>query len=922
MKWLSTIRRHYQAEFSACWHVFLIFFSAALLWRLWLSYQLDINWTLPIPGLIGDFLAAIAMTSCVIIIRGAHRFLAPVFVIFWAGLTIANGEHLYALNGPLRLENFQFATDGDFIRGTLFNLVAWPVAVSTVALAALAIYRLRQIKTQSLLLSILALALLGGSSTLSWRQALKAESWHQSSPLTLIVTRRQHIAGEPTALADTNIFFADEVNDAPPPEFGSKPERPNVLMVVLEGLPGIHLRQVQQASGVQAANPMPLFSAIAEQAYLVPDFVIHSQGTISGLYNLYCGDYSFFSSKDILKPMMVFTLKTADRPRCLPQILRDHGYHTTFLQAADIRYMTKDKFMPAIGFEEVLDKQEGDSDIGTFWGANDKVMLERVLAKIDELNAGDKPWFLSLLTVGTHHPFTAPPEYLERAGGNPKEAAVLYLDDALAAFYSALQARNVPDNTLIIFTSDESNGVPGHLLSTNWGLYAAIAPGLNPQIVPGIFGQIDVKNSVLDYLGLLEKTPKRIGRSVFRRYKQKRALLLQPYMLANGVMHRCDFTECTEYRLAGEKLFSPVYHTAIDSGNHSDLYWSAYNRAEQFYGQNTTGRQNLLLVDNQEWRGNRESIKKDITLPANSQIEVIMNIESIAAADYLLPTPRIQWIDASSDYRMDVAEPLLQLPPLPPGSRLVLSYSFYNDIRRSGRFLFSAFSRKDGSNGIRINKLKISSIAVPDAPLEAHRITKSEFIWDEGSSLSSQLASLYPGYEYDVAGNAYSKISQLENNRYAFVPTYSLGEKLVFDDLDNWKSLMYLAGDWHYPSKKGAISDGNEPGLAFRLSDRIKADARYQLQIRFAPYHDSSGLLGKKNKLTFWLNGHQLGSQTFTTGDITEGNINVSGEQLRRTNVFKIQVHNPFIPINLNINQDFSQYGVTLHSFQLKLLDE
>ena len=45
---------------------------------------------------------------------------------------------------------------------------------------------------------------------------------------------------------------------------------------------------------------------------------------------------------------------------------------------------------------------------------------------------------LTLLTVGTHQPYSAPADYLARYP-NAKQAAVAYLDDAIGAFLADLE---------------------------------------------------------------------------------------------------------------------------------------------------------------------------------------------------------------------------------------------------------------------------------------------------------------------------------------------------------------------------------------------------------------------------------------------------------------------------------------------------
>jgi len=70
-----------------------------------------------------------------------------------------------------------------------------------------------------------------------------------------------------------------------------------------------------------------------------------------------------------------------------------------------LSYMQKDRFLRAAGFESM----EGNDDYPEpapidIRGIDDDAWFEYATRKIESLNASPRPWFLALLTVGTHHP--------------------------------------------------------------------------------------------------------------------------------------------------------------------------------------------------------------------------------------------------------------------------------------------------------------------------------------------------------------------------------------------------------------------------------------------------------------------------------------------------------------------------------------
>ncbi len=315
--------------------------------------------------------------------------------------------------------------------------------------------------------------------------------------------------------------------------------RPNVLLVVLEGIPGGYIRQDVEFTKSSADFTMPKLSAWADRGLRVPNFLTHRNQTINGLYSMLCAGYPRLSDGT---PIVQELLARPISKDYMPGILSRNGYHTTYLQAAGLRFMDKDRFMKLAGFDEVLGDQWLESTPApaffSRWGIDDRGFFLRSLDKIRELDAarqasnGKTPWFLTLLTVGTHYPYELPDDFTKGENLSPKLRSVSFLDDAIDLFLTRLEKEGVMKDTLVIVTSDESHGMDSDvLLAGNWGLCFALAPqGLLPRglsgVNPGLFGLVDLPLSILDYTDLLASADGVAGRSIFRDYPAsgKRAL--------------------------------------------------------------------------------------------------------------------------------------------------------------------------------------------------------------------------------------------------------------------------------------------------------------------------------------------------------------------------------------------------------------
>ncbi|WZW92604.1 LTA synthase family protein [Pseudomonas chlororaphis] len=332
----------------------------------------------------------------------------------------------------------------------------------------------------------------------------------------------------------------------------------NVLVIALEGIPGAYIKTNREALHSRYQdNLMPKLSAWAERGMNTPDYVLHSHQTIRGLYAMLCGDYD---KLDNGTPKGIELLTQSQRNQaCLPAQLRKQGFNTHYLQGAGLRFMAKDKIMPHIGFDSThgLEWFSNANYLDFPWGKDDKAFFEGALDYVGQLKKQKQPWMLTLLTVGTHQPYSAPEDYLNRFD-TPKQAAVAYLDDAIGEFMDQLERQGVLKDTLVVITSDESHGIDGVRLASSWGFNLMLAPeqAQLPRLKSGTYGHVDLSASVLDYFGF--QVPDSLsGRSLFRDYALGREIMSYTngklrYHDGQGTLTECDFQQrCRYYASTG-----------------------------------------------------------------------------------------------------------------------------------------------------------------------------------------------------------------------------------------------------------------------------------------------------------------------------------------------------------------------------------
>ena len=484
-------------------------------------------------GFLADTAAAFAVFALLLALGRLSRIGAALLAVLWTLLQNANYENILLLGAIANVFDIAYLGDSTFLRGSAV-VFSSPLVLAVVVpgSAALAYVGLREASPRSALAALLAAAALFGSYAL-WPFDEDFAVWRQTNVLPynlgILARSRSREEGERSSSDATAALL--EILPALRADLDGKPifEGPhpgsNVLLLILESVSGARIESIARQNGVEAGWIMPELDAIARANLRFSTFVAHQRKTSRGVYSLLCGDLP-----NLLHGSMKMSEYASGGRPCLPELLADAGYETLYLQGAPLAFQMKGQFMPRAGFRQIYGNDWfEDAHARSYWGVDDRALFEASLEFIDELEAGERPWFLTLLTVGTHQPVILPADF-ESTAGDDFARALDYLDHALADLFRGLEERGVLDDTLVLITSDEARGnVHGEdfwaaKLTENWGFLVVKAPGVGEANIAEPFGQVDVALSVLDYLGMGERGAHLLGRSVLRRYAEPRYL--------------------------------------------------------------------------------------------------------------------------------------------------------------------------------------------------------------------------------------------------------------------------------------------------------------------------------------------------------------------------------------------------------------
>jgi phosphoglycerol transferase MdoB-like AlkP superfamily enzyme len=234
------------------------------------------------------------------------------------------------------------------------------------------------------------------------------------------------------------------------------------------------------------------------------------------------GPPSALASMPSLGVPFVLTPYANNKFNSLATTLGDKGYHTSFFIGHPNGAMGYTSFTKLAGFQHYFGLDEygnaGDSD--GLWGIWDHKFLPFFARKVNEF---PKPFFTTLFTLSSHHPFKLPQEFEGKfKGGNkPILKCIEYTDYSLRELFKTISKEPWYKNTLFVFTADHcSSDIIFDESRTNWGYYSVPVIFFKPdnslaEFSQNISQQADIMPSVLGYLHY-DKPYFAFGRDIFR----------------------------------------------------------------------------------------------------------------------------------------------------------------------------------------------------------------------------------------------------------------------------------------------------------------------------------------------------------------------------------------------------------------------
>jgi phosphoglycerol transferase MdoB-like AlkP superfamily enzyme len=181
------------------------------------------------------------------------------------------------------------------------------------------------------------------------------------------------------------------------------------------------------------------------------------------------------------------------------------GYDTTYVYGGDAMFDNMNAFFSKNGYR-VIDrarKTKADITFQNAWGVCDEDLFHWAAQEADANHSAGRPFFMHVMTVSNHRPFTFPEDRIDLPQGK-RDSAVKYTDYAIGRFLDEAKQKPWFANTIFVIVADHCHGnaSKAELDVTKYHIPCII---WNPQLVqPRVFdalcSQIDVMPTVFGML--------------------------------------------------------------------------------------------------------------------------------------------------------------------------------------------------------------------------------------------------------------------------------------------------------------------------------------------------------------------------------------------------------------------------------------
>lgn len=237
----------------------------------------------------------------------------------------------------------------------------------------------------------------------------------------------------------------------------------NVVLVILESFGREYVLE-----GKERASLTPFFRQLMQRGSSYSHAFANGRRSIDALPSILASIPAW------MEPPFITSSYQTNRIIGLPAVLAEHGFRTHFYHGGNNGTMFFDVMARQLGFQRYLGASEypDRADFDGQWGIFDEPFLRYVAEDLTAQQA--EPFFATVFTLSSHHPYRIPDAYRGRFPKGTLEIheSLGYADYALQRFYETAKQQPWFADTLFILTADHTSKPADPLYETAYGRFA------------------------------------------------------------------------------------------------------------------------------------------------------------------------------------------------------------------------------------------------------------------------------------------------------------------------------------------------------------------------------------------------------------------------------------------------------------------
>ncbi|MCA0987718.1 LTA synthase family protein [Guptibacillus algicola] len=392
-------------------------------------------------------------------------------------------------------------------------------------------------------------------------KSLGAYTYHVYDVAFQSITSLNSVFADDTDISEIQKFV--EKNSVDRSSFAGVAEGKNLILISLESTQAFMMDEK-----VEGKEVMPFLNSLKDESFYFPNFYHQTaQGKTSD------AEFMIDNSLYPLAGGSVFVRKPENNFLSLPLALKDEGYTTTSFHGNDRQFWNREEMYETLGYDRYFSKKDFDvtDENSINYGLKDIPFFEQSIPYLKEL---EEPYSAKFLTLTNHFPYLLEEEDTliplpdtSKDVVNRYFATVRYEDESIKKFFKDLKAEGLYEDSIFVLYGDHYglsetyNDAIGEYLGKEIGPVEHVqlqkvpliihVPGEEGKVFNTVGGQIDLKPTILELLGVNEQKSLNFGRSLLAPDRKNLVILrdgsfvTEEYVYTKNTCYNKETTEKT-----------------------------------------------------------------------------------------------------------------------------------------------------------------------------------------------------------------------------------------------------------------------------------------------------------------------------------------------------------------------------------------